>query len=245
MHGMTTQALEGGWGAFHIWQAVPIFIVLLGLNAAYSAQRHGIKLGSYYRVSRPPSASDLDHHRRFGRGRGDHRPRRMPRAQLRRLAAAARTRQLLHRDRRRVRPPVPAAVVAIGASRSRTVVGMMAIEVVFSLDRPAPSDLLEVAGTGHRLVPLHERDPALAGRHRARHRGWRRTRTFSQAATAGSSGWPASSIVYLSPSRQPRVTSRSCRTSRTPSRSPYAALLIMARDQVAPGHRRPVVRGLG
>ena len=39
MHGMTTQALEGGWGAFHIWQAVPIFIVLLGLNAAHSAQR--------------------------------------------------------------------------------------------------------------------------------------------------------------------------------------------------------------
>jgi peptidoglycan/LPS O-acetylase OafA/YrhL len=49
MHGMTTQALEGGWGAFHVWQAVPIFIVLLGLNAASSAQRHGIKLASYYR----------------------------------------------------------------------------------------------------------------------------------------------------------------------------------------------------
>lgn len=49
MHGMTAQALEGGWGAFHVWQAVPIFIVLLGLNAAFSAQRHGIKLGAYYR----------------------------------------------------------------------------------------------------------------------------------------------------------------------------------------------------
>ena len=52
MHSMTTKALEQPWGAFHVWQAVPIFIVLLGMNAAQSARRRapdGFALAEYFR----------------------------------------------------------------------------------------------------------------------------------------------------------------------------------------------------
>jgi peptidoglycan/LPS O-acetylase OafA/YrhL len=53
MHAMTTKALEQPWGAFHVWQAVPIFVVLLGMNAAQSARRrapNGFDLSSYFRT---------------------------------------------------------------------------------------------------------------------------------------------------------------------------------------------------
>jgi peptidoglycan/LPS O-acetylase OafA/YrhL len=50
MHAMTTRALEEPWGAFHVWQAVPIFVILLGMNAAQSVQRRGrLDVGEYYR----------------------------------------------------------------------------------------------------------------------------------------------------------------------------------------------------
>jgi peptidoglycan/LPS O-acetylase OafA/YrhL len=52
LHSLSPTALDQSFAAFHIWQAVPVFLVLLGLNGAQSAQRRGVSYDRAYWVSR-------------------------------------------------------------------------------------------------------------------------------------------------------------------------------------------------
>jgi peptidoglycan/LPS O-acetylase OafA/YrhL len=48
IHTVSSAVLTNRWAAFHFWQAVPVFVVLMGLNATQSAQRRGVHWRRYY-----------------------------------------------------------------------------------------------------------------------------------------------------------------------------------------------------
>lgn len=56
IHGMTLDSLRGGWAVFHVWQAVPLFIAVMGFNAYASftrrIERHGASSDWHYIAGR-------------------------------------------------------------------------------------------------------------------------------------------------------------------------------------------------
>src|SRR4051794_13825999 len=52
LHSMPRDVLDNSLAGFHIWQAVPVFLVLLGYNAARSAARRGVTYDRAYWASR-------------------------------------------------------------------------------------------------------------------------------------------------------------------------------------------------